>query len=116
MSVHVPKLENDARASVFVLAFTVMASPTRAGVKVHASALELPDAIAYVTPSAIELRTAVSVAASAPAAPRLMLATAGAPGDPVFRPRTPAPLFLDGRTTGDRLVAIEELFRSTGKR
>ena len=31
-SVQVPKLENEARASVFVLALTVIASPTRAGV------------------------------------------------------------------------------------
>ena len=45
MSVQVPKLENDARASVRVEAFTVIASATRAGVKLQASALELPDAM-----------------------------------------------------------------------
>src|SRR5919198_5699255 len=77
MSVQVPKLENDARASVLSLALTVIASATRAGVKLQASALELPDAIAYVMPSAIELRTAVSRVALLPEAPRLMLATAG---------------------------------------
>ena len=66
MSVQVPKLENEARASVFVLALTVIASATRAGVKLQALSLELPEAIAYVTPSAIELRTAFSVAASLP--------------------------------------------------
>ena len=46
MSMQVPKLENEARASVFVVALTVIASATRAGVKLHALALELPEAIA----------------------------------------------------------------------
>src|SRR5215204_7468747 len=46
MSVQVPKLENDALASVRVLALTVMASGVRAGVKLQASELELPEAIA----------------------------------------------------------------------
>ena len=46
MSVQVPKLENEARASVLVVAPTVIASATRAGVKLHALALELPAAIA----------------------------------------------------------------------
>ena len=46
MSVQVPKLENEARASLMSEAFTVIASVTRAGVKLHASALELPDAMA----------------------------------------------------------------------
>ena len=46
MSVQVPKLENEARASVLVVALTVIASATRAGVKLHALALELPEAIA----------------------------------------------------------------------
>src|SRR5262245_51601093 len=77
MSVQVPKLENDARASVRVDAFTVIAVGTRAGEKLHASALELPDAIAYVTsPREMEFATASSRAASAPP-PRLMFATAG---------------------------------------
>src|SRR5829696_4420252 len=77
MSVQVPKLENEALASLLSEALTVIASATRAGVKLHASALELPDAIAYTTPSAIELRTAFSVVVSLPWPPRLMLATAG---------------------------------------
>ncbi len=79
MSVQVPKLENDARASVRVLALTVIASATRAGVKLQASLLLLPAAMAKTTPSAIALRTAVSTVALAPEPPRLMLATAGAP-------------------------------------
>src|SRR5207253_7042864 len=79
MSVQVPKLEKEARASLRSEAFTVIASVTRAGVKLHASALELPEAIEYTTPSAMELRTAFSVVVSVPWAPRLMLATAGCP-------------------------------------
>ena len=59
------------------MALTVIASATRAGVKLQALEPELPEAIAYTTPSAIELRTAVSVAESLPAEPRLMFATAG---------------------------------------
>ena len=58
MSTHVPKLENDARASVLVVAATVMACGARAGDCPHASALELPAAMAYVTPLAIEACTA----------------------------------------------------------
>ena len=46
MSVHVPKFENDERASLLSTEFTVIASGVRAGVKLHASALELPEAIA----------------------------------------------------------------------
>ena len=46
MSVQVPKLEKEARASVLVVALTVIASGTRAGVKLQASVLELPEAIA----------------------------------------------------------------------
>src|SRR5215470_5201799 len=46
MSVQVPKLEKEARLSLMSLALTVMASATRAGVKLQASALELPDAMA----------------------------------------------------------------------
>ena len=46
MSVHVPKFENEDRASLRSVEFTVIASGVRAGVKLQASALELPDAIA----------------------------------------------------------------------
>src|SRR5262245_57066743 len=76
MSTHPPKLENEARASVLVVAPTVMASAARAGEVLHASLLSLPAAIAYTTPAATERRTASSSARSAPP-PRLMLATAG---------------------------------------
>src|SRR3954464_15575924 len=75
---HVPTFENEARASVFVVAPTISASVTREGDPLHASALLLPAAIAYVTPTAMELRTAESSAVEAPP-PRLMLATAGWP-------------------------------------
>src|SRR5918996_550925 len=46
MSVHEPKFENDARVSRLVVALTVIASATRAGVKLQASEFELPDATA----------------------------------------------------------------------
>ena len=46
MSTHVPKLENEERASVLVVAPTVTALATRAGDELHAFALELPAAIA----------------------------------------------------------------------
>src|SRR4051794_24499772 len=46
MSVQVPKFEKEARASVLVVALTVIASGTRAGVKLQASLLALPEAIA----------------------------------------------------------------------
>ena len=46
MSTQVPKLENDERASVFVVAPTVFAEATRAGELLHALAFELPAAIA----------------------------------------------------------------------
>src|SRR5438067_862874 len=84
MSVQVPKLENDARVSRvapvagLLIAFTVIAWVTRAGEKLHASALELPDAIAKVMPLLIAPRTALSIAVLTPP-PRLMLATAGLP-------------------------------------
>jgi hypothetical protein len=45
-STHVPKFENDDRASVFVELPTVSAWDTRAGEALHASALLLPAAIA----------------------------------------------------------------------
>src|SRR5262249_8322968 len=45
-STHVPKFENDARASVFVVAPTTSASATRDGEPPHALALLLPAAIA----------------------------------------------------------------------
>jgi hypothetical protein len=46
MSRHVPKLENDERASLLVVEPTVLAVGTRAGEKLHALAFELPAAIA----------------------------------------------------------------------
>jgi hypothetical protein len=46
MSRHVPKLENEERASELEVAPTVFAAPTRAGEKLHALAFELPAAIA----------------------------------------------------------------------
>ena len=46
MSRHVPKLENEARASVFVVAPTVLAAGARAGELLHAFAFELPAATA----------------------------------------------------------------------
>src|SRR5262245_19493136 len=76
MSRHVPKFENDARASVFVVAPTVFAAATRAGELLHAFAFELPAAIAYETPELIELLTALSRAELTPP-PRLMFATDG---------------------------------------
>ena len=79
MSRQGPKFENDARASVIVVAPTVMAFGTRAGDVVQAFTLLFPAAIAYVTPSLMELVTAVSKAVEAPP-PKLMLATAGCPG------------------------------------
>jgi hypothetical protein len=77
-STHDPQLENEAFASVDVLAAEVIASVTLAGEKPHADALEFPAATAYETPSAMEFRTAWSSAMFAPP-PRLMLATAGWP-------------------------------------
>jgi hypothetical protein len=76
MSTTLPKFENDDRASVLVDDPTVIASLTRAGEKLLAFAFELPAAIAYVTPAAMELRTAVSSDGDTPP-PRLMFATAG---------------------------------------
>ena len=78
ISTHVPKFEKDERASVLVVEPTVIAVATRAGEELQASALLLPAAIAYVTPSLIELLTAVSKADETPP-PKLMLATAGVP-------------------------------------
>src|SRR5262245_18528295 len=71
-----PLFENEARLSLMSVAPTVIASATRAGVCWHALAFELPAESEYVTPEAIELRTALSVAVSGPP-PRLMFATAG---------------------------------------
>src|SRR5215216_2306479 len=76
MSTTLPKFENDDLTSVRVDDPTVIASATRAGEESAASLLELPAATAYVTPDAIELRTAVS--SDEDATPlRLMFATAG---------------------------------------
>lgn len=46
ISTHVPKFENDERASVLVVDPTVIALATRAGEKLQAFALLLPAAIA----------------------------------------------------------------------
>jgi hypothetical protein len=102
----VPRFENDARASVDVVAPTVIASETREGEPLQAFALSLPAATAYATPSAIELRTAVSSADDAPP-PRLMLAVAGCPATwlevtksiPAMTPElVPEPLQFSTRT------------------
>jgi hypothetical protein len=45
-STHVPKFENDERASVLVVEPTVFAAETRAGEPLQAFALSLPAAIA----------------------------------------------------------------------
>ena len=76
ISKHVPQLEYDARASVLVVAPTVMPSAVRDGELLQASAFSLPAARPYTTPALIELRTAVSSADDTPP-PKLMLATAG---------------------------------------
>lgn len=78
MSTHVPKFENDERASVMVVEPTVMAFGARAGDCVQASALLLPAETAKVTPSFIAFWTAVSSDEEAPP-PKLMFATAGVP-------------------------------------
>ena len=46
MSTQVPKFENEARASVLVVAPTVIAAATRAGEALHAFGVPLPAAIA----------------------------------------------------------------------
>src|ERR1044072_5626779 len=76
MSKHVPKLENDERASLVVVDPTVIALAARAGDELQASALLLPAATAIGTPEFARLFTAVSSALEAPP-PRLMFATAG---------------------------------------
>src|SRR5262245_41033420 len=76
MSKHVPKFENDERASVVVVEPTVIAFAARAGDELQALALLLPAATAMVIPAFDKLFTAVSRALEAPP-PRLMFATAG---------------------------------------
>src|ERR1044071_637766 len=76
MSRHVPKFENEERASLVVVEPTVIAFAARAGDCVHASVLLLPAATAIGTPELARLLTDVSSALEAPP-PRLMLATAG---------------------------------------
>ncbi len=73
---HVPKFENDERASVVVVEPTVIAFAARAGDELQALVLLLPAATAIGTPELERLFTAVSSALEAPP-PRLMLATAG---------------------------------------
>ena len=75
---HVPKFENDDRASVFEVAPTVIALGTRAGEELHAFVLLFPAATAYVTPSLMDLTTASSMTVAV-GPPKLMLATAGWP-------------------------------------
>src|SRR5678815_3502432 len=75
-SKHVPKFENDERASLVVVEPTVMALAARAGEELQAFALLLPAATAIGTPELDRLFTAVSSALDAPP-PRLMFATAG---------------------------------------
>ena len=77
ISTHVPKLENDERASDMVVDPVVMAFAARDGEKLQALALLLPAATAIVTFELCRLLTAVSSAEEAPP-PRLMFATAGA--------------------------------------
>jgi len=76
-STHVPKFENEDRASDVVVEPVVIAFAARAGDDVHASVLLLPAATAIGTPAFDRLFTAVSRVLDAPP-PRLILATAGA--------------------------------------
>src|SRR5262249_37712653 len=76
MSTTLPKFENDARASLIVLAPTVIAAETRAGDELAALVFEFPAAIAYVTPELIEFCTAVSSAVETPP-PSLLCAPPG---------------------------------------
>ena len=81
MSTQEPKFAHDAFVSLLLVALTVIAEATRAGDDLQASCatpmkLPLPAAIAYVTPLAMELATALSNAVEAPP-PSDMLATAG---------------------------------------
>ena len=76
MSTHVPKFENEERASVVVVEPTVIALGSRDGETLHAFWFSFPAATAKVTPSATAPATALSTADEA-APPRLMLATAG---------------------------------------
>ena len=89
---------------------TVIASATLAGEEVDALAFALPAAIEYVTPEAIELRTALSSAVDTPP-PRLMLATAGlmrlavTQSTPAMTPDVePEPLQLSTRTANKRTL------------
>src|ERR1700704_2557262 len=76
MSTPAPKFENDAQPSLISVAPTVIASATSAGDWVETFAEELPADTQYVTPSAIERRTASSSAADT-GPPSDMFATAG---------------------------------------
>lgn len=77
ISRHVPKLENDDRASDVVVEPVVTAFTARAGDELQALALLLPAATAIVTLALCRLLTALSSAVDAPP-PRLIFATAGA--------------------------------------
>ena len=70
-----PKFENDAFASVFEVAPTVIAEAARAGEAVHASAFELPAATTTTIPAFVNLVTAASTVAE-PDPPKDMFTTA----------------------------------------
>src|SRR5437764_648479 len=75
-STHVPKLENDAKASLIVVAPTVSALGALLGDSLQASPALLPAATAKTTPEVMALSTAaLSVEEKPP--PTLMFATAG---------------------------------------
>ena len=76
MSTQLPKLENDARASLLVVAPTVIASPTRAGEEFARVGVGVAGGDRVGDPGGDRVATAVSSALDAPP-PRLMLATAG---------------------------------------
>jgi hypothetical protein len=76
MSRQLPQFEKDERASDDGVEPTVMASATRDGDELHASALLLPAATANGTPAFTALRTALSSVLEIPP-PSDMFATAG---------------------------------------
>src|SRR3954453_6460925 len=76
MSTHVPQLENEARASVLVVAPTEMAVGALPGEVLQASWFSFPAATASTTP-ALVMRVAASFTAWLKPPPSDMLATAG---------------------------------------
>jgi hypothetical protein len=75
-STQLPKLENEERASVFVVEPVVSAEGARAGETLQAFWFSFPAATTTVTPAVVIRATAESVAEDAEP-PRLMLATEG---------------------------------------